>query len=320
MDSNTRQIHPLRTVKAITVSKEMGKDLGHRSYFWLSRRYTMTLDCGHEQSRVSSNFHHLPPEKLMPKKVRCTTCPTVSVPQSAPKAPPKYDHLASTLAGSILGASSEPQDENRTLSWVLEHGPWIDDPQVRAATYGAVALYTFDTMLDHKTVKHSTALRAAITTWANNPTADTKAEVRKATRRLYNTQNDKGNDWYTARALICLGRIASLGTQSAKGIVEALTWDKTSREGFYERLWEARHLMDHHSAIAYRAAGLNIDPDERERYMAQTAQDALDAKAELSRIWHDEYPKVGSHHLPLLLRLLDIYSEAKQQAQAALAD
>lgn len=314
----TRDIFPLRKVLEVSVSEEMGEALGSRHYFWLNRRYTMTLECGHQQARVKANHQHLSPEELMPKSVRCKDCSTVSVPLPKAKPSPKYDHLATTLVGAILGVGGGPE-EDKALSWVQEYGGWIDNEQTRASVYGAVAVFLLDAMLDDKVVRHSGALRTAIEDWASNPDDTTKETVRRTARRLYNTQGTPGNDWLAARALICLGRIASLGTQSARGVVEALTWDKTSRVEFYERLWAARHTVDYQASRGIIVAGLLLDADEREEALKQVAQETRDAKAELRRIWHDEYPKVGDHHLPLLLHLLAIYAEARDQGTVALA-
>lgn len=312
----TRRLYPLRKVQQVTVSEEMGPDLGNPHYFWLDRRYTMTLECGHQQARVKFNHQHLPPEEFMPKSVRCKECRPVSVPLKE-KPSPKYDHLASTLVGSILGVGTG-DDEDVALAWVQEYGEWIKDEKVRAATYAGVAVFLLDTMLDDKTVRHSDALRSAIVAWAGKPNENTKTKVRKAARRLYGSQHADGNDWLTARALICLGRIAGMGTRSARGVVEALTWDKTSREGFYERLWTARHTLDHQASRGLLVAGLPMDTGDREEALRQIAQETQEAREELSRIWHDEYPQVGEHHIPLLMHLLDVFAEARSGAEASL--
>lgn len=308
-------LHPLRRVTHVDVSEEMGADLGNPHYFWLDRRYTMTLECGHEQARVKFNHEHLSPEEFMPKRVRCKDCPGVSVPVKK-RPSPTYDYLASTLVGAIFGVG-EDKDEDVALEWVQEHGGWIEEDTIRAATYGAVAVYLLNTMLDDKTVRHSEALRTAIEKWANNPVEKTRFEVRKVARRLYNAQHAEGNDWLTARALICLGRIASLDFRSARGVVEALTWDKNSREDFYERLWSARHSLDHHSTQGMLVAGLAMDVRDREEALKEIALATQEARRELARIWDDEYPQVGSHHLPLLLHLLDVFADAKEEAVAS---
>lgn len=315
--SKRKTLHPLRNVVHIDVSEEMGSELGSPRYFWLDRRYTMTLECGHQQTRVKFNHENLPPAEFMPKRVRCKDCPGVSVPIKE-RPTPTYDHLASALVGSILGVGGET-DEAIALEWVQEHGRWIESQTERAATYGTVATYMLDTMLDGRTVKHSEVLREAITKWARTPNEKTRNEVRRVARRLYNVQHAAGNDWFTARALICLGRIATMDHRSARGIVEALTWDRNSREGFYQRLWTARHHLDHHSVQGLLVAGLEMDVDEREDALREIAQETMTAKDELSRIWHDEYPQVGSHHLPLLIHLLSVFEEAKAEARAGAA-
>lgn len=310
----TRLIHPLRRVVHIDVSKEMGADLGNSHYYWLSRRYTMTLECGHRDARIKANFDRLPPMELLPKSVRCKACPGVSVPLRG-RPSPKYDHLASVLVGAVLNVGNG-NDEDFALAWVREHGAWIENEKVRAAAYGAVAVFLLDAMLDEKTVKHSGALRSAIEHWAHSPSPKRKNEVRRVARRLYDTQNADGNDWLTARALICLGRIASMGRHSAKGVVEALTWDENSREGFYERLWTARHTLDHQSSRGFLVAGLAMGVEEREEALREIAREAEEAKERLVRIWYEEYPDVGAHHLPLLLRLLEVFAEAKDAPPA----
>lgn len=305
-------LHPLRRVVEIDVSEEMGAELGNPHYFWLDRRYTMTLECGHVQARVRYNPDHLPPAEFMPKRVRCKVCPGVSVPVKERPAP-TYDHLASALVGSILGVGTEA-DEDIALGWVREHGKWIEPQAVRAATYGTVAVYLLDTMLDGRTVRHAEVLRETILKWSRRPNEKTRAQVRKVARRLYNVQHAEGNDWFTARALVCLGRIASMDHRSARGVVEALTWDRNTREGFYERLWTARHYLDHQSTQGLLVAGLEMDMGEREEALREIAEEAQEAKKELLRIWHDEYPQVGSYHLPLLLHLLSVFETAKQDA------
>lgn len=313
----TRRIHPLRRVEHIDVSEEMGADLGNPHYFWLDRRYTMTLECGHEQARVKFNHEHLPPEEFMPKRVRCKDCPRVSVP-TRKRPSPKYDHLASTLVGAILGASDSGDDEGIALAWVQEEGTWIEDERVRARTYGSVALFLLDTMLDDKTVRYSSALRNSIEEWAHDPKDRTKSKTRKNARRLYNAQHAPGNDWLAARALICLGRITSMGSQSARGVVEALTWDRESREGFYERLWMARYRVDTHAPMGLLVAGVEADPGDREERLREISESMREAREELSRVWHEEYPEVGVHHLPLLMHLLEVFSEGKQEARESL--
>lgn len=310
---NERVLHPLRRVVNIDVSEEMGPDLGNPHYFWLDRRYTMTLECGHQEARVKFNHKRLPPEEFMPKRVRCKACPGMSVPAKK-RATPPYDYLASSLVGAIFGVG-DGNDEDIALAWVQEHGKWIEDDRHRAAIYGAVAVFLFDAMLDDKTVKRSDALRAAIEAWAADPTDGTKAEVRRAARRVYDTQKADGNDWYTARALICLGRIASMGTASARGVVEALTWDKNSREEFYERLWSARHTMDYQASRQLLVAGVSMDMEDRDEALKEVIQETESAREELSRIWNDEYPQVGGHHLPLLHYLLEVYAEAKKRIE-----
>lgn len=54
----------------VSVSEEMGPELGKPHYFWMDRRYTMSLECGHQQAHIRSNFNYLPPEELMPERVR----------------------------------------------------------------------------------------------------------------------------------------------------------------------------------------------------------------------------------------------------------
>lgn len=304
-----RVLHPLRRVVHIDVSEEMGPDLGNPHYFWLDRRYTMTLECGHVEARVKCNHKRLPPEEFMPKRIRCKDCPGVSVPLRKRPAPP-YDYLASSLVGAIFGVGND-SDEDIALAWVQEHGRWIEDDRVRASIYGTVAVFLLDAMLDDKTVRYSDTLRSAIQAWASDPTDETKAGVRRAARRVYDTQKTDGNDWYTARALICLGRIASMGTTSAKGVVEALTWDRNSREEFYERLWAARHTMDYQASRQLLVAGVAMDMDDRDEALKEVARETQESREELSRIWNDEYPQVGGHHLPLLHHLLEVFAEAK---------
>lgn len=298
----TRPLHPLQKVQHVEVSEEQGPALGNPHYFWMARRYTMTLQCGHQQSRVRSNFEDLPAEDFMPKAVRCMECPATEVPVKD-KPAPKYDHLASTLVGAILGIGSG-KEQDAALSWVQEHGDWITSETARAATYGAVAVFLLDVMLDDKTVRHADTLRKDIETWAHHPTAQTKDQVRKTARRLYNAQKSPGNDWFAARALICLGRIPSMGTNSAEGVVESLTWDRTSREGFYERLWEARYDIDLQTNLLNSRLAAVVD--------LQSVHKALEkSKAEFADIWNNQYPKVAEHHLPLLMHLLNIYADAK---------
>ena len=92
--SRKRLLHPLRRVVHIDVSDEVGEELGDPRRFWLDRRYTMALECGHQQSRIKYNHKRLPPEEFMPKRVRCKDCPGMSVPVKE-RPSPAYDHLAS---------------------------------------------------------------------------------------------------------------------------------------------------------------------------------------------------------------------------------
>lgn len=296
VSESTREVHPLRRVTVVDVSEEMGTALGNPHYFWMARRYTMTLECGHTEARVSSNFEQVKPEELMPKKVRCKECPPKRVPVRD-KSNPKYDHVASALTAALLGAGKE-SERNEALDWVSKNGSWIDDDAERALVYGQVALGVFDVMMDGRTVKHSGLLRSDIEAWHREPSVTHRELVRRTSRRLYSAQHAQGNDWFAARALVCLGRVASMGKHSSSGIVEALTWDQQSREGFYERMWAARHAFD----------ASTIVPSLRDGQ--QEAHDNM------IRIWDEEYPQVGDHHVPLLLHLTDVYTRSRISSQS----
>lgn len=305
-----RIVKPLRSVEAITVSDKRGRALGNPHFFHMTQEYTLTLECGHQQVRYSCNFDNLNPEELMPKHVRCLDCRGHrSISRHKPKPPPKYDRMASALAAALLKIC-EDHEQDAVLTWVATHGRYISEDTARARIHGGIALETLDVMVDGRTVKHSDELRDAIEVWAQNPTPGTKDTVRKVSRRLYNSQHAPGNDWFAARALICLGRIASMGSLSADGVIEALTWDRQSRAGFYERLFAAREQLDRSRLLGVTVAEADAPADSRDEGMRQTGSLAQEALDELDRVWKDEYPTVGAHHAPMLWHLLDVYAES----------
>lgn len=308
----TRDVFPLRQVNDIDVSEKMGTELNPH-YFWKTREYTLTLDCGHSEVRTSCNFEHLEVRELMPKKVRCKKCePKVVLVRK--KMNPKYDHVASALAGAILDIGDEGE-RDKALDWVADNGRWIEDDTQRARTYGRIALSVFDVMMTDRTVKHSDSLRSAVIEWMNDPTDDTKEAVRKVSRRLYSAQHAPGNDWFAARALVCLGRITSMGKHSSSGIIEALTWDNESREDFYKHLFQARHKLDVSDQSSIRSLTISDDVEERSRVFESAVQKRESALKEMNRIWDEEYPSVGQHHLALLFHLMNVYNTAEQDEQ-----
>lgn len=295
-----RDVHPLRTVESIDVSEAQGPELGNPHYFHMDKRYTMTLECGHTQARVSSNFEHLKPADLMPKRVRCKECQPHQVPVRE-KANPQYDHLAAALAKTITAIDPDVP----VIEWVRENGTWIADEKLRARVYGTAALAVFDAMMADRTVKHSQDLREAIQVWMDAPTAGNKDSLRKIARRVYSAQHAPGNDWFAARALVCLGRVAGMSHAAATGIVESLTWDRHSREGFYDRLFAARAKLD---SAALRSVTTSIIADGSP-IAAQKADEAEAALENLTEIWETEYPQPAEHHLPMLLHLCSVVTE-----------
>lgn len=304
-----RSLHPLRKVISIAVSDEMGMDLGSPRYSWLARRYTLDLECGHKQVRIGSNVNNLPPSEFMPKSVRCKDCRPMSVPSKA-RTHPKHDYLGNALSTAIQSVGTDMERE-AAHAWVESHGGWVEDKADRAFVYASVAVFLLDMYLLGEQVRHAPDLRAAIVGWAHKPSKATKDRVRKIARRTYNAQHTAGNDWYTTRAVICLGRVASLGPVSANGIIESLTWDEASRGEFYSRLMEAQDRLDHERATGFLLAGAPGDPWAREGELERSSQAAQAAREDFERIWSEEYPRIAEHHLPLLLHLLYVYEQAR---------
>lgn len=230
MSQKTRSLHPLKRVEHIDVSREMGpEELGNPHYFWMTRHYTMHLECGHRETRAGCNFHYLPAEDFMPKRVRCKECPPKQVPVR-PKVNPAYDHLAAELTKAVCAVGSG-EDEQTALEWVESNGSWIESDADRAHIYAAVALHVFDDLVPDPVDERVIDLRQSIVDWSKNPTEEAKTRVRKCARRVYRKQKDLIIPWLSVRAIICLGRIASINRASAKGIIESLTWSKEDREG-----------------------------------------------------------------------------------------
>lgn len=310
-----RQLHPLRTVEAIEVSNEMGpEELGNPHLFWMARRYTMSLECGHQDARISCNFHHLEPEDLMPKRVRCKECPAESVPVRT-KAAPKHDNLATALTGALLGIATE-DEQGPILNWFQAHGAWIVNEEQRARVYGAVALAAFDMMAEGRTVKHSSDLRTSIELWSAEPSEENREQVRTIARRLYKAQHAPGNHWFSARALVCLGRVASMSKHSSSGLIEALTWDEKSREGFYADLLAARREFDRAAHLAVLSVTVEDDSRIREHMLTDSVRSRITARDKMAKIWNERYPQISAHHAPALFRLLSAYSHALESWRA----
>ena len=300
-------MHPLRRVTQVDVSEEMGGDLGTH-YFWMSRRYTMTLECGHQQARIGCNFHHLAPGDFMPKQVRCGQCPPKKVKSKhKPKQSPKYDEIAAALAASLIRL--DPEREDGLLTWIATFGHRIEDPATRDYVHGSVALRFLDAVTEKTPVIHAAHMRAALTTWMHTPSAETKDALRKAIRRLYSAQHQNDatpGGWFAARSLIAVGRITGRAPANAKGILDAVTWDKDSRAPFYDRLWSTRRALD-----VSRMRVLAHLPDADDGDCRRAVLDEQEAGEALETIWEGEMPELGRHHIGILLLLLDVFATAR---------
>lgn len=307
--THTTTTAPLRRVDAITVSDEHGTAL-NPNYFWLTWEYTLSLECGHTQVRARCAYNFDPaPDKLdppLPKRIRCTACspiPSRSRPRKH-KPDPVFDPVVGNLVAAMCKAAPDQQDS--LLEWVDRHGRYVPDEARRHRSYAAMALRAIDTYLPDTRNAHASAIRTAVARWADTPTDENRAEVRRAARRLYNAQRRDG-DWYAHRGIIDAAKLASPHPHNVAGVVSCPTWDHATRSDFYNKLWAIRHEYDE-VRDAETSAFLDDDGDSV-RVNNAIAEDLTE---EISQTASDHWPTLGQQHLELAASLLTAYQDAIQ--------
>lgn len=322
-DAERRLVRPLRAVESVTLTSERAADLGPHQ-FWLARRYVLSLECGHQQSRIRNAFDGPDPALLqppLPKKVRCESCP--SAPTRSRPAPPRnaptFDPLAVGLFRAMVQA--DPSQEDDALHWVCtcRH---LAEPREHAAVYGAVGLALFDRYLvddDHRgTAEPVAALRRALVRWADDPSADTRAALSVARRRLYDHQHRVGLTWTSVRGILeAANAAASPPTLAVNGILRGITWDRVTREPLHSRAHLARWWLD---AVAHSITdptlerhgpgthGAVADPGSvRAQRQAELRRADIELRQALSGL---KNVPVGPQHVPVLASLIAAYGRA----------
>lgn len=305
MPPHARTLAPLQQVERITVSHAAGEEL-NRHYHWLTREYTLALTCGHTQVRARLALGDPAPELLdppLPKRVRCPDCPPAPSRGRGPKPrpTPRFDPVVGALVSALCRAMPAQQDP--LLEWVERYGRWIEADTRRHRAYGAMALTAIENYLADTTHPQASAVHAAVATWTTEPTSQHRAEIRRASQRLYNTQHRHG-DWYAHRGILTAAKITSPAPHNREAIVEAPTWDNPTRSHYYNQLRTLRvrhdaartaetdalvaldgHGVDHHSQIAEQLA------------------------AELRRTSHTQQPVLGPQHHALAQAMLAAYQD-----------
>lgn len=299
-----RATAPLRRVERVAVSEESGKAL-NPNYFWLTWEYTLSLGCGHVQVRARCAFEFDPaPEKLnppLPKRVRCADCSPV--PSSGRPRKRKRDPVFDPVVGKLVGAmcKATPALEDSLLEWVDRYGRYVPDEAQRSCAYGSIAVSVIDTYLRDTRNSHALAVRAAVVRWSEEPTAENRAAVRRASRRLYQAQHRDGA-WYAHRGIIDAAKITSPFPHNVDGVLNCPTWDNATRSGFYNRLWAIRR--EHDVARAREAAAFLADDGDGVRHHNNEADAVRDKLTQVSQ------PVLGEQHMELAASMLSAYQEA----------
>jgi hypothetical protein len=280
----------------------MGASLGSH-LFWLARRFTMTLECGHDQRRIRCAFDFSNPERLdppLPARVRCSECPATPSRGGGPKPkkPPVYDPMIAALVTAMHKV--DPRQES-LLDWIQIYGRYVADDAWRARAYAAMACRAIDEYLPLTGNPAADGVRAAIAAWSADPSVELRAVVRTATRRLYGSQRS-GGDWCAHRGIISAATIISPAPHNIAGILDCLTWDFGTRATYYCRLWDLRFQHDavrKHEAEAFLA-------DDPETISAANAR-AQAIMAEAAVVMRETWPTLDNKHLGLATELLAAY-------------
>lgn len=302
-----KSIAPLRRVEHVAVSATSGEDLNPH-YFWLTWEYSLWLECGHVQVRARCVFKRDPaPEKLqppLPRRVRCAECPPVtSKGRARSRRPdPTFDPVMGNLVAALC--QTVPAQRDSLLDWLNRHGRYVPDAQRRDRAYGAVALAVIDTYLPDTRNPHAPAVRDAVQRWTTDPGAEQRTQVRRATRRLYDSQ-DRDGDWFAHRGVIDAAKICSPHPHNIEGALCSPTWDNKTRSEFFNKLWSIRHEVDLNRE-GETGAVLDDNP-----VMVQIYSQVAESLGEKLRAVSDaEQPVLGEQHLALAISMLSAYQES----------
>ena len=310
--TETALLRPLRRVVSVTVSQESGTALGPH-YFWLTRRYTGILECGHEVARYSCNFGALPAAQVLPKRIRCVACPGVERRGRArPVAsPPKYDPVGDALLQALLQLDRDSQDVLLRFEGAVTH---LSDDRARASVHAAVALAWVDHVLATESVVHAEGMRTALKQWRDDPREETLQGVRRAVRRVYGAQRQTRRrsraSWYSCRSLIAIGSITAGGTRAAGSVIAATTWNRDTREEFYSDLWALRARLDA-ARGEVDSAVLRADADAATAHTLEVTRLTQDLAATFA-----QSDTLEAAHLPSLRFLFEAYLTARETVTA----
>lgn len=308
-DKHRATVSPLCRVNEINVSEQSGTELNPH-YLWLTREYTLHLACGHYQVRArfpgetSTDPQYLDPP--LPRRVRCGSCapvPSRGTGRKTAKAAPAFDPVMAALVTDMCRAQPERQDQ--LLDWIRYHGRYEIDETRRHRAYAAVARVVVDTYLPDTENERAEEVRAELEQWHNNPCAQTRAAVRTAAQRLYNTQLRDGK-WFSHRGIISAAKLASPHPHNATAVTESPTWDSETRDAWAESLWHARASHDLHRDHEERAFR-DGDTDD----VAEHALVADEAARELDTMVRHHQPRIESRHLALCHAMLTAYRTAR---------
>lgn len=311
-----RRTAPLRHVERVAVSEESGTAL-NPNYFWLTREYSLTLECGHVQVRARCAFEGSAPEKLnppLPQRVRCANCP--SVPSRGRSRNRKPDPVFDPVVGNLVGAMCKgaPERQDSLLEWVDRYGRYVADEVQRDRAYAAVTLTVIDAYLPDTRNAHAHGVRAAVQRWSEDPTEENRDEIRRASRRLYDAQLRDG-DWYAHRGIIEAVKITSPRPHNIQAVLECPTWDNATRSMFYNKLWALRNKHD--EARTREEIALREDDGDGVRHHNNVADVLRD---ELIDACDGDRPVLGEQHVELAASMLSAYQGALNWGRACQAD
>lgn len=124
--------------------------------------------------------------------------------------------------------------------------------------------------------------------WANDPSSENAGTVRVESRRAYGSQSARrtGRNWLARRGIIAAAKIASGPPYDTKGILESLSWHRSTRQAHYASLFSLRSELG------------SLHADAEKKILAE-----MDEK-------FANLQELGQDHLPALLDCLAVYEHA----------
>jgi hypothetical protein len=296
----TKKLAPLHDVLRVEVSERRGKEINVHC-FWMAREFVMILACGHTQTRVKNAYSDM--DRViasLPSRTRCNDCTPITVvvhPRNA-KSLPEHNPVAVALAQALV--RSDPAEEKFADEWVRTNGGYIFDDHMRARSQGTLALKVIDHYASEENAHPKIFdVREAVQEWVDQPTPAKRTAVSRAARSLYGSQKRRG-EWYSNRGVIAAASATGTPTRAASALIEALTWDATTRSARYAELWSLRYALD-------STASLSIDDPSSPSLISLANQQEEDLrKAVNSEV------KVAAHHKQLILDLMALLENTLQ--------